>query len=130
MGVVLQDPDRDKYGYQPEAQINCADRIHLCKAACCRMTFPLSRQDIAEGIIKWDLETPYLIARTQDGYCRHLDRSACKCTVRQHRPIPCRAYDCREDTRIWSDFENYVINRELDDLFRKRENLGTEPGDT
>jgi hypothetical protein len=39
------------------------------------MNFPLSRQDVAEGIVKWDLESPYLIAQTEDGYCGHLDRT-------------------------------------------------------
>jgi hypothetical protein len=127
MGVVLQEPDQDKYAFQAEAHVDCENRVHLCKAACCRMIFPLSRQDIAERIIMWDLESPYLIAQTEDGYCRHLDRTGCKCTVREHRPIPCRAYDCRNDPRIWSDFANYVINPDLENLFRKRENLVPDP---
>jgi hypothetical protein len=124
MGVVLQDPEQDKYAFAGEAHVDCENRIHLCKAACCRMLFPLSRQDISERIVMWDLESPYLIAQTADGYCRHLDRGACKCTVRDHRPIPCRAYDCSNDPRIWSDFANYVINPEIDKLFEKREELG------
>ena len=126
MGVVLQEPDQDKYAFEAEAHVDCENRVHLCKAACCRMIFPLSRQDIAERIIMWDLESPYLIAQTEDGYCRHLDRTGCRCKVREHRPIPCRAYDCRNDPRIWSDFANYVINPDLDKLFNKRENRGPE----
>ena len=117
MGVVLQEPEQDKYAFAAEAQVDCENRVHLCKAACCRMLFPLSRQDIAERIVMWDLEAPYLIAQTEDGWCRHLDRAACKCTIREHRPIPCRAYDCRNDPRIWSDFANYTINPDLDRLF-------------
>jgi hypothetical protein len=127
MGVVLQEPEQDKYAFEAEAHVDCENRVHLCKAACCRMIFPLSRQDIAERIILWDLESPYLIAQAEDGYCRHLDRTARKCTVREHRPIPCRAYDCRNDPRIWSDFANYVINPDLEKLFNKRENRGPEP---
>jgi hypothetical protein len=127
MGVVLQEPERDKYAFQSEAYVDCENRVHLCKAACCRMNFPLSRQDVAERIVQWDLESPYLIAQTEDGYCRHLDRSRCKCTVRAHRPIPCRAYDCSKDPRIWSDFENYVVNPDLEKLFTTRENLDPEP---
>jgi len=127
MGVVLQEPDQDKYAFQAEAHVDCENRVHLCKAACCRMIFPLSRQDIAERIIMWDLESPYLIAQTEDGYCRHLDRTGCRCKVREYRPIPCRAYDCSHDPRIWSDFANYVINPDLDKLFNKRENRGPEP---
>jgi Fe-S-cluster containining protein len=121
MGVVLQDPEQDKYTFEAEAHVDCENRVHLCKAACCRMIFPLSRQDIAERIVMWDLEAPYMIAQTEDRYCRHLDRTACRCTVRAHRPIPCRAYDCRNDPRIWSDFANYVINPDLDRLFEKRQ---------
>ena len=117
MGVVLQEPEQDKYAFAAEAQVDCENRVHLCKAACCRMLFPLSRQDIAERIVMWDLEAPYLIAQTEDGWCRHLDRAACKCTVREHRPLPCRAYECRNDPRIWSDFANYTINPDLDRLF-------------
>src|SRR5690348_10553079 len=61
MGVVLQEPDQDKYAFQAEAHVDCENRVHLCKAACCRMIFPLSRQDVAERLIMWDLEAPYLI---------------------------------------------------------------------
>jgi len=127
MGVVLQDPEQDKYAFAGEAHVDCENRVHLCKAACCRMLFPLSRQDIAERIVMWDLEAPYMIAQTEDRHCRHLDRTTCKCTVREHRPIPCRAYDCRNDPRIWSDFANYVINPDLESLFDKRANLAPEP---
>ena len=127
MGVVLQDPDQDKYTFESEARVDCENRVHLCKAACCRMIFPLSRQDVAERIIMWDLETPYLIAQTEDRHCRHLDRANCKCTVREHRPIPCRAYDCSNDTRIWSDFTNYVINPNLETLFIERDSANAAP---
>jgi len=75
MGVVLQDPEQDKYAFAGEAHVDCENRVHLCKAACCRMLFPLSRQDIAERIVMWDLEAPYMIAQTEDRYCRHLDRA-------------------------------------------------------
>jgi Fe-S-cluster containining protein len=119
MGIALQEPDQDKYALQAEAHVDCENRVHLCKAACCRMLFPLSRQDISEGIIKWNLEVPYVIAQTSDNYCRHLDRPECRCTVREHRPIPCRVYDCSNDTRIWSDFKNYVINPDMENLFKR-----------
>ena len=78
MGVVPQDPEQDKYAFAGEAHVDCENRVHLCKAACCRMLFPLSRQDIAERIVMWDLEAPYMIAQTEDRYCRHLDRTTCK----------------------------------------------------
>lgn len=118
MGVMLQEPDQDKYAFKAEARIDCENRVHLCKAACCRLSFPLSRQDITEGIVKWELGSPYLIAQDERGYCKHLEHSACQCTIREHRPIPCRAYDCRKDSRIWTDFENMVINPELEKVFQ------------
>src|SRR5262245_58712948 len=36
MGVVFQDPEEDKYKFQTTTGIDCENRIHLCKAACCR----------------------------------------------------------------------------------------------
>jgi len=119
MGVVIQEPERDKYTFKEGVLIDCKDRINLCKSACCRMSFPLSMQDINEGIIKWDLRSPYLIAQDVEGYCKHLERATCRCTVHKHRPIPCQAYDCRADRRIWLDFENKVVNPDIDALFQK-----------
>lgn len=110
LGVMLQDGEEDKYAFQSEVKIDCENRVHLCHAACCRLRFALSKQDILEGIIKWDLGRPYLIAQGQDGYCRHFERESCRCTVREKRPVPCRGYDCRTDKRIWSDFENKIVN--------------------
>jgi hypothetical protein len=119
MGVMMQEPEQDKYAFPGEVQVDCENRLHLCKAACCRLSFPLSKQDITEGIVKWDLGSPYLIAQDAEGYCQHLDRTTHCCTVRERRPIPCRAYNCRNDQRIWSDFDNKVINPNLDTLFQK-----------
>jgi hypothetical protein len=81
------------------------------------MNLALSTQDVEEGIVKWDLARPYMIARDPDGYCRHLARATCRCTVWEHRPIPCRGYDCRDDARIWLDFEARLINPDLDEEF-------------
>ena len=123
MGAVFQDSEHDKYTFgEKEVKIDCENRIHLCKAACCRLNFALSRQDIEEGVIKWDLGRPYMIAHDADGYCRHLDRKGCRCTVYANRPVPCRAYDCRKDKRIWADFENRIINPDLEELFKNGTN--------
>jgi Fe-S-cluster containining protein len=113
LGVMLQEVEEDKYTFNGEAKIDCENRTHLCKAACCRLRFALSKQDIEEGIIKWDLGHPYMIAHGMDGYCTHIERGTCRCTVRESRPLPCRGYDCRQDKRIWLDFENKVINPNL-----------------
>ena len=118
MGVAMQEDERDKYEFSETVEIDCENRVHLCKAACCRMSFALSQQDVEEGVIKWDLGRPYLIAQDGDGYCRHLDRKTNRCTVREQRPLPCRGYDCRKDTRVWLDFENRIINPDLEELFK------------
>lgn len=113
IGVLLQEPEYDKYTFTGEAEIDCENRVHLCKAACCRLPFALSKQDIREGIIHWDFGQPYIIAQERDGYCTHLERGSCRCTVRENRPVPCRAYDCRKDKTIWLDFEGRVINPDI-----------------
>jgi hypothetical protein len=114
LGFLLQeDPELDKYAFEGEARIDCENRIHLCRASCCRLPFALSRQDIREGVIHWDLGQPYIIEQTPDGYCTHLERPSCHCTVREQRPVACRAYDCRKDHTIWLDFDNRVINPEI-----------------
>src|SRR5215472_12078693 len=92
LGVMLQDPEEDKYSFQGEVKIDCGSRLHLCHAACCRLRFALSKQDIYEGVVQWDLGHPYLIAQGKDGYCTHMERGNCRCTVREQRPVPCRAY--------------------------------------
>ncbi len=53
----------------------------------------------------------YLIAHGEDGYCVHLDRDTYKCTVREHRTVPCRGFDCRnnEQWHVWEDYA-YQIN--------------------
>src|SRR5262245_6710028 len=111
VGVLIQDePGIDKYAFDGEAQIDCENRVHLCRASCCRLPFALSKQDIREGVIHWDLGQPYIIEQTPEGYCTHMEQPSCRCTVREQRPVPCRAYDCRKDQTIWLDFENRVIN--------------------
>jgi len=117
MGVAMQADEGDKYTFAETVEIDCESRVHLCKAACCRMSFALSQQDVEEGVIKWDLGRPYLIAQDSEGYCRHLDRESSCCTVREQRPLPCRGYDCRKDKRVWVDFEKRIANPDLEQLF-------------
>jgi Fe-S-cluster containining protein len=118
VGAAYQDPEYEKYGFESTVQIDCASRLHLCKAACCRLRFALSRQDVEEGIVQWDFSHPYFIASSDDGYCRHLDRATSGCSIHANRPVPCRAYDCRHDQRIWSDFEQRIVSPDLDHLFQ------------
>jgi hypothetical protein len=114
VGVLLQEgPEQDKYSFASEARIDCENRIEYCRAACCRLPFALSKQDIHEGVIRWDLGQPYVIEQGEDGYCSHLERGSCHCTVRDARPIPCRAFDCSTNRNIWLDFDNKIINPDI-----------------
>lgn len=97
----------DKYATEG-VDIDCASRIHLCKAACCRLDFALSSQDLAEGVVRWDVGRPYHIRQRADGWCSHCDPSTKACGVHAQRPLVCRQYDCRRDARIWSDFEQRI----------------------
>ncbi len=121
MGVALTKDEADKYAYQSTVQIDCENRIPLCRAACCRLSFALTLQDVEEGKVKWDLGRPYMIRRDPDGYCHHLDRRRQGCGIYEQRPVVCRGYDCRKDSRIWADFESRVVSPELEKLFPAKE---------
>jgi Fe-S-cluster containining protein len=114
LGAVFQNPEYDKYTFDQGVEIDCAARIHLCKASCCRLPFALSRQDVREGVVRWDLGQPYLIEQGPAGYCVHMQRGACTCTIYAQRPVPCRGYDCRNDRRIWLNFEERIPNPDID----------------
>ncbi len=104
-----------KHEFADLPQIDCDKRVHLCRAACCRLQVGLSIEDVEEGILRWHTFHPYALAKTPDGYCVHMDEETCGCTVYAHRPIPCRAFDCSDDTRIWLDFEARIPNPRLHD---------------
>jgi hypothetical protein len=115
MGVAVQEFEGSKYRFEGAPEIDCDNRIPLCGAACCKLPFALSREDITEGVVSWDLGRPYMIAHGPDHACVHLDRETRRCGVYAQRPIPCRGYDCRKDTRIWLDFDNRVVNPRIND---------------
>lgn len=124
IGLVYQDPEYDKYTFEHEAHVACMSRLHVCKAICCKFPFALSKQDVEEGIINWDFARPYLIAHDEDGYCVHLDRETLRCTVRENRPVPCRAFDCKTDKKwpVWQDFNKKILNFEFLKKFESRNN--------
>lgn len=95
----------------PEVIINCAERVHLCKAVCCKLNFALTPREVREGKVKWDRQFPYLIAHGEDGYCAHLDHGK-GCDIFSDRPALCRRFDCRTDGRVWKDFEAMIPNSE------------------
>lgn len=90
------------------SDIDCASRIHLCKARCCSYSVTLSPQDVLEGKLRWELYEPYrLLKDDTTGYCRYL-RADAGCSVYHDRPATCRVYDCRFDSRVWLDFDNMI----------------------
>ena len=115
MAVAMQEFGVSKYEFKGGAEIDCGNRMPLCKAACCRLPFALSKEDVREHVVSWDLGQPYMNSRDNEGYCVHLERGSGCCSVYGQRPIPCRGYDCRADQRIWLDFENRVVNPLLSD---------------
>ena len=73
------------------------------------MIFPLSTADLDEGVIRWDYGRPYMIRqRASDGFCVHNDPASHGCTVHTQRPSTCRRYDCRNDTRVWIDYDKRI----------------------
>jgi hypothetical protein len=120
MGVALTNDEQNKYAYEGGVEIDCENRIALCRGACCRLSFALSVQDLEEGRVRWDLGRPYMIRHDEDGYCHHVERTTKRCGLYENRPIVCRAYDCRKDKRIWEDFENRVVSPDLENLFPQR----------
>jgi Fe-S-cluster containining protein len=92
--------------------VNCAERLHICKAVCCKLHFALTAQQVESGKIKWDLGQPYYIRQEASGYCTHLEPGSRCCSVYADRPRICSRYSCAHDERIWKDFENMVLNDE------------------
>ncbi|MBE0523839.1 MAG: hypothetical protein IBX40_05850 [Methanosarcinales archaeon] len=60
-------------------------RLRVCKAVCCKFPFALFKQEVEEGLIRWEFGRPYLIAHGDDGYCVDLDRATYQGTVCEHR---------------------------------------------
>lgn len=115
MAVAILEHGASKYAIEDAVEVDCANRLHLCGAACCRLPFALSKEDVEEGVLRWDLGHPYFIARAPSGSCFHLDPEARTCGVYGHRPIPCRKYSCARDKRIWQDFAARIPNPSFQD---------------
>jgi Fe-S-cluster containining protein len=109
---------------QAGAPVDCEARLHICKAVCCRLRFPLSVEEVESGgPIKWDLGRPYFNRHGPDGYCHQCVPETHACSIYEDRPSPCRQYSCVGDERIWKDFDAMELNQEWID-----ERLGTGPG--
>jgi hypothetical protein len=116
LGVVIDEVQTSKYDIPAEElpQIDCAERLPLCKAACCRLRWALGEEDLEEGVVQWELRRPYLNrVEEPDGWCVHCHPETKACGIYEQRPRVCRTYDCRNDDRIWVDFEQRIINPDL-----------------
>jgi Fe-S-cluster containining protein len=96
---------------EPEP-VDCAARLPVCQAVCCRLKFALSQDEVERGRVKWDIGHPYVIRQDSSGYCCHNDGRSRSCSVYEDRPRLCRQYSCRGDGRIWTDFDGMVLNTE------------------
>jgi Fe-S-cluster containining protein len=108
IGAVYADEDGGR-----EASVDCEARLPLCRAVCCTFHFALTKQEAREGRIAHNPRRPFFIKRDEDGYCPHMDRDTCRCSVWPHRPARCRNYDCREDPEVWEDPEGRIIRKGL-----------------
>jgi len=89
----------DKYSiWTPDVDCDKGKKLG-CQSFCCRYWFALTRQDIKEGIAKWDSGHPFIIQRAQE-YCIHFNMEKNGCSIYQNRPHVCRIYDCSGDERI------------------------------
>ena len=87
----------------PDADFPCERYTDRCKAKCCTFIFALTPQEVEQGLIAYNQERPFFIARDADGYCPHLDRATYRCTVWESRPLRCRRYECSEDPEVWPE---------------------------
>ncbi len=97
----------DKYAVE-NSVVDCDARMHLCHGRCCSFNVKLSRQDLEERELAWRIEEPYYLAHNREGYCIYQTRDTGFCGNYEFRPAPCRSYDCRQDHRIWIDFEQRI----------------------
>lgn len=86
---------------EPDADVPCARHLPTCRARCCTLMFALTPDEVALGVVRYNRDRPYFIARDDDGFCPHLDRTTLACQVWEQRPLRCRRYDCAGNTDIW-----------------------------
>ena len=92
--------------------VDCATRLPICHAVCCRLRFPLSAEEVESGPLRWELGRPYFNRHGDDGYCHQCHSETHACNIYEQRPAPCRQYSCVGDERIWTDFDAMELNTE------------------
>jgi Fe-S-cluster containining protein len=110
LGISLRPESIEEAEFVP---VNCAERMHVCQAVCCKLDFALSSTEIESGQIKWDLGRPYFIRQEpRTCYCSHINPETRQCNIYHQRPSVCKQYSCANDGRIWKDFEKMELNQE------------------
>lgn len=97
MAAVYGDEEQDA----PDANVQCERCLPTCQARCCTLIFALTKAEVRQGLVQYNKDRPYFIARDADGYCPHLDRETFRCSIWEKRPLRCRRYNCRDDENIW-----------------------------
>jgi Fe-S-cluster containining protein len=105
----------DKYDVE-NAQVPCAELMPICHAVCCKLDVVMSTQDLDEGVLRWDYGRPYILRHADHGWCVHHDRATGACGAHEHRPALCREYSCKDDKRIWADFERRILAAPVEHL--------------
>ena len=114
--IVQMMPPVDKYAITEPVKLDCNALYPICKGRCCKLNFPLTKQDLDERKLEWEYARPYMIRKRADGRCVHQHETTHACTAYEHRPAICRTYDCRGDKRVWLDFEKRIPAPDLDDV--------------
>ena len=114
----------DKYAYGEGPPIDCAAHLHVCHAVCCRLHVVLAPQDVDEGVVAWEPDHPFQLRHEDDGWCAHVVRAdggePAGCSIHERRPLTCRRYDCRQDPRVWADFDSCEPSPHLATLLEGR----------
>lgn len=106
----LSTDNPDKYALESLPEIDCAAILPICRARCCSLTVTLTKQDLDERKLHWNYAEPYVLQRREsDDRCVHCDEATGGCGAYEYRPSMCRVYDCRDDNRIWLDFDKRVL---------------------
>ncbi len=109
-GIAIRVNQKEKA--EEFVEVNCKERIHICKAVCCKLNFALSVEELELGKVKWDFGQPYFIRQKANGYCSHFDEEKTACSIYSDRPKVCSMYSCANDPRIWKDFDKMELNED------------------
>lgn len=91
----------DESAAEPDADVPCGSYLSQCQSRCCTLIFALTTEEVDAGVVQYNTERPFFIARDADGLCPHLDRDSLQCQVWDQRPLRCRRFDCKDSKTIW-----------------------------